>query len=238
MTTPINYSINVPVSIQCLRVGSEQEKVLVIDNFMKNAEMLVNIAADKPFIPYHSLYPGIKLPAPVDYTRELLEFVVPIIEDHYQLPEKRVMQHAECLFSLVTRKENELHLFQRAPHRDSSYEYQFAILLYLCGQEHGGTAFYRHNLTDYEAITRSRSDAYDKAYFEDLQKNGEPAARYQIDTDRRYTKIAAINAQFNRLIIYRSCLLHAPFINLPKSIDPNPHTGRLTLNSFIAFFDA
>jgi hypothetical protein len=230
-----DFSINKNISINIQNVGLEKEKILIIDNFLNNPKLLVNMAAHQPFIPYHTQYPGVKSLAPAEYTRQLFGTVVPIIKKHYQLPQQCTIEHTKCLFSLITHKEDDLNLFQRAPHRDSSYEYQFAILLYLCGPEHGGTSFYRHNLTHFETITRARSATYDQTYDDDVKQHGEPEPRYQLDSDRRYSKTGEINACFNRLVIYRSCLLHSPYINLQKSIDTNPHTGRLTLNSFLAF---
>jgi hypothetical protein len=229
------YAVNQNAPVQQLTVGLEQEKILIIDDFMQNPEALVELSVTQPFTPYNTQYPGIKSPAPTEYTQQLLNSVVPIIEKHYDLPPRYKLECSNCSFSLITCSENDLNLFQRAPHRDSSYPYQFAVLLYLCSPDHGGTSFYRHNLTQFETISPFKSAMYDKIYADDVLENGEPEPRYQQDSDRRYSKIGELNTRFNRLVIYRSWLLHSARINPQKSIDANPRTGRLTLNSFLVF---
>lgn len=229
------YAVNEPLVVQSMSVGLEQEKVLIIDDFIKNPAALVQLAASQNFTAYNTQYPGIKSPAPAEYTQQLLNSIVPIIQTHYDLPPRYNLECANCSFSLVTLPENNLNVIQRAPHRDSSYPYQFAVLLYLCNEEHGGTAFYRHKLSGFETISPAKSALYDKMCADDIAEHGTPEARYQQDSDRRYSKIGELNTRFNRLVIYRSWLLHSARINPHKSIDANPHTGRLTLNSFVIF---
>lgn len=235
MNKTYNYAVNTAASITQINVGLEQEKILIIDDFMESPEALVDIAASLPFTQYKTQYPGIKSPAPTEYTQQLLRAVVPIIEKHYELPPRSRLECTNCSFSLVTLAENDLNLIQRSPHRDASYPYQFAVLLYLCNSDHGGTAFYRHNLTQFETISPAKSAIYDQVCLDDIEQNGEPTARYQLDSDRRYSKIGEVNSRFNRLVVYRSWLLHSACINIKKSIDQNPRTGRLTLNSFLKF---
>jgi hypothetical protein len=229
------YEINQSATVQLLSVGLEQEKVLIIDDFMQSPEALIELATTKIFTPYNTQYPGIKSPAPEEYTRQLLQSLAPLINQYYDLPLRYKLECSNSSFSLVTCNENELSLLQRAPHRDSSNSNQFAVLLYLCAPNNGGTSFYRHNLTQFETISPAKSAIYDKIYADDIIENGEPEPRYQQDSDRRYSKIGEVNIRFNRLVIYRSWLLHSARINPHKSIDANPRTGRLTLNSFLVF---
>lgn len=44
-----------------------------------------------------------------------------------------------------------------------------------------------------------------------------------------------VQAEFNRMVIYKGSMLHAPYIDTAVSIDPNPKTGRLTVNTFYDF---
>ncbi len=235
MATNQLYSLNEELFVRTSVVGLEEEKILIIDDFLKSPNALVELAASQTFTPYSTQYPGIKSAAPAEYTQELVRRLVPIIANHYDLPPRRDLECSNCSFSLVTFAENDLNLIQRAPHRDSSYPYQFAVLLYLCNAEHGGTSFYRHNLTQFETISPAKSAIYDHVCAEDIAKHGEPEARYQQESDRRYDKIGEVDIRFNRLVVYRSWLLHSARINPRKSVDPNPRTGRLTLNSFLIF---
>lgn len=59
---------------------------------------------------------------------------------------------------------------------------------------------------------------------------------YFTESDEYFTKFSQVNAKFNHMVIYRSCLINAPYITNPEqSIISDPGTGRLTVNSFVAF---
>ena len=135
----------------------------------------------------------------------------------------------------MTTKPEDLGLNQRVPHFDTSDINQFAVLLYLCDQSHGGTAFYRHNATGLEFVTPQTCDQYLDTFFAELKEN-EPPKKYFSDSDEHFTKIGFLPAAVNRLVIYRSCVIHSPYlINTEHSINADPLTGRLTVNTFVAF---
>jgi hypothetical protein len=48
-----------------------------------------------------------------------------------------------------------------------------------------------------------------------------------------FERVAKYEAAFNRALIYRGNMLHS--VNVPPGFvpDPNPRTGRLTLNTFL-----
>lgn len=233
------YAMNKGLVVESVSVGTEGQKILVIDNLMINPQLVIDFAVEKAgFYLYKkegNFYPGIRLPPPKGYYDCLMDAIRPILNAEYDIAQNAKTIKAECSISLVTLKPEELSKMQSLPHFDSVNQNQFALLHYLCSEKHGGTAFYRNNLTGYETVTRERFEHYTSSFVEDIQKNGPPKQEYIVDTNERFTKIGSVNVKYNRLIIYRSCLLHSGLIDPAISVDPNPLTGRLTANAFVAF---
>lgn len=225
--------------MQTLYVGNENSKIICIDNFLAEPELLVEAAASSRFSPYpvaaqRKGYPGLRAPAPAMYGELLRNQVVDIVKQEFAISADRqltMLQEAMCLMTLPAA---ELGPLQTIPHFDASNPRFFATLLYLCGEEHGGTAFYRHNRTGFETITPERSDNYLDSCYEELN-SFRREKRYFSESDQFFTKIGFVPARFNRLIIYQGCLLHSPNILSSLSISADPKVGRLTANVFFSF---
>ena len=107
------------------------------------------------------------------------------------------------------------------------------MLLYLCGDEHGGTAFYRHRATGLQQITAENRERYGEAVYAEVDRR--PAAlRYFDDSDEHFELLGVMPARFNRLVVYRGSLLHSAIVN-PRRLRADPRTGRLTGNTFYDF---
>lgn len=225
--------------MQTLYVGNEHNKIIYFDNFLANPELLVDAASKSSFIPYPAAaqrkgYPGLRAAAPDVYGQLLRSRVVDIVRQEFSVPagnQLSMLQEAMCLMTLPAAALGPL---QTIPHFDASNPYFFATLLYLCDEEHGGTGFYRHNRTGYEAITPERCDNYLDVCYDELNGNRREK-RYFSESDEFFTKVGFIPARFNRLVIYPGCLLHSPNIFSGKSISDDPRTGRLTANVFFSF---
>lgn len=225
--------------MQTLYVGNENNKVIYFDNFLANPDVLVEAAVQADFIPYPTAaqrkgYPGVRTAAPAAYGELLRNKVIEIVQKEYGVPadcQLSMLQEAMCLMTLPAASLGPL---QTIPHFDTSNPYFFATLLYLCGEEHGGTGFYRHNRTGYEAITPERSEGYLDCCYHELN-NHRREKRYFSESDQFFTRVGFIPAKFNRLVIYPGCLLHSPNIVSAASINNNPRTGRLTANVFFSF---
>lgn len=233
------YALNENLSINILNPLSEAQKVIVIDNLLKHPEHLIDFAATHTFEPYpgHNSgkgYPGVRLIPPRDYSQTITEFIKPLINKHFGISEATPLRKSECAMSLMVTKPEDLGPIQRVPHFDTSDVTQFAVLLYLCDQTHGGTAFYRHNATGFEYVTPQTSDQYLTRFFAELNEKS-PPQKYFTESNEYFTKIGFLPAAVNRMVIYRSCVLHSAYINSERSIDSNPRTGRLTVNTFVAF---
>jgi hypothetical protein len=104
---------------------------------------------------------------------------------------------------------------------------------YLDGPESGGTAFYRHRRTGFEAITPAREAAYAAALAEDAREYGPPPPGYPMGDSAAYEQIGAVEARVDRLALYRGRQLHSGIIPDPAALSDDPARGRLTINMFL-----
>ncbi|MXP30338.1 hypothetical protein GRI94_14800 [Erythrobacter jejuensis] len=218
-------------SVQVHHLGTEKEPLVVIDGFSGRAEALLEAGYRADYRPGGASYPGIRAladPGYLDLRRELMMQVMAQI-----FGVKRGIRCEASTYSLVTLAERELSPLQRIPHYDHSGEDLIAVMHYLLPPDSGGTAFYRHRRTGFEAITPEREDAYGAATTEDLREFGEPPARYHFGDDERYEMIGAVEARVDRLILYRGRQLHSGIIPAPDQLSDNPRDGRLTINMFL-----
>ena len=216
-------------------VGDEREPVLLIDGLLDRPERLVDAAADTPFAPAYGPaggYPGLRAAAPLDYVEAVVRALTAPIAEAFGLGAVRPAR-AECNFSLVTLPPDALVAAQRVPHIDTVDPRQLAILHYLCAPRFGGTSFFRHRVTGYEVLTAERLPAYDAARVTEAEGTG-----YVADGGRWFARTGGVEAAYNRLVVYRSCLLHSGRILAPEALSPDPRHGRLTANIFLTLRDA
>jgi hypothetical protein len=231
--------INDEFAMQTLYMGNEKNKVLCFDNFLANPAQLIDHARRSVFSPYpvavqRKGYPGVRTAAPADFGSELRGRIGDIIKNEFGIPAGAGITPLQDALCLMTVPETELGPLQRVPHFDASNPRFFATLLYLCGEEHGGTGFYRHNSTGYESIIPERCDHYFDSSYEELNSR-KPDKRYFSESNDFYTRVGFIPAKFNRLVVYRGCVLHSANILSGISLNPDPDTGRLTANIFFNF---
>lgn len=216
-----------------LRIGREEAPLLVIDNLVAAPDELVDLAASKHFSDAPSYYPGRRAKAPLSYQRFIVEELRPLIDEHFGLA-GRQLRFTECNFSLVVTPSEKLSYLQRLPHVDSLQNDELAMIHYLFRANHGGTAFYRHRETGYEFVDKPRQLSYLAQVEREKSGPHAPAARYiNGDTDL-YERIASEDGVFNRLLMYRRTTLHSASIAASFVPDPNPRSGRLSINGFLA----
>lgn len=219
------------------RIGLEQIPVIVIDGVLQCPAELVDYAATEVVFDQgddgNGGYPGIRAPAPLNYVSSLVHALDPLIRSIYALPNVE-LANAECSFSMVTTPAESLHPLQCIPHIDTTYPLQFAILHFLCSDQYGGTAFYRQNVTQLEAVPENRESEYEAAKQFAAYRSGRKR-NYVNSGDADYTQIDAFNAAFDRLLIYPSRLLHSGIIHDEKPLEADPRNGRLTANIFVTY---
>ena len=219
-----------------LRIGTAREPVVVVDDFLSSPQLLIDYAAAHCAFDAVSdaFYPGSRAPAPAIYCFALRAFLGPIFAQAFGLPDSCIIGELSH-FSLVITPPEKLQTVQRMPHFDNTNPRQLALLHYLCGPEHGGTSFYRHRRSGFEYIDETRLPEYRHSVGTDLAELGAPPAKYICGDDPRFERTAAFSAALNRVLIYRSINLHSADIAASFSFDPNPRSGRLTVNTFFYF---
>jgi hypothetical protein len=233
-----DFSLNPRPRASLLHVGEEREPVLVVDALMVRAEALVDYATDE--VAFEDAggpqggYPGLRAPAPLPYVNAVVRGLDPVVREAFGLGDVKLAR-AECRLSMVTLPPGALKPTQRVPHVDTFDPLQFAFLHYLCEPRFGGTAFYRQRATGFEAITPERGSAYVEA--RDRVIAGAEADYIRTNT-ADYEQIGAVDARFDRLIVYRSRLLHSGLIPPAIDLPADPRRGRLTANIFVNYRSA
>lgn len=219
--------------LQELRIGREQAPLVVIDNLVADPDELVNLATSKPFREVTTYYPGVRAKVPLSYQQFILETLRAKLVEVFALPNSTV-RFTACHYSLITIPPEKLSYTQRIPHVDSMVDNELAFIHYLFKTDLGGTAFYRHRKSGYEYIDFARRPEYLRHIEEESLGPDYPPARY-IDGDTPlYEQISAQDGVFNRALIYRRNSLHSGSISPNFVVDPNPRTGRLSINGFLA----
>jgi hypothetical protein len=215
-------------------VGRERSPVLCIDDFVTDPDALVARAVDADFIDAGPVYPGVRAPAPPDYLGALIGGITAEVARAFGAPPRAELEL--CAFSMVTTPVEALRPVQRIPHFDGPESGRIAFLHYLCDASQGGTSFFRHIATGFEAITPPRIDVYRDAIGEELGPRV-VGAGYAHAGMRGFECIHRVEAAFNRLIVYKGNALHSGDIGARTVLSEEPRAGRLTVNGF-GFLDS
>jgi len=229
----LEFTTHPDIKIQKLAIGRERAPLLVIDSLLDNADALVELAARKHYGDVVSYYPGIRAKAPLTYQQFILDKLRGVIGEFFEL-EPRSLRFTDCHFSIVTTPADKLEYLQWIPHTDSMFGTELAMLHYLFKRNLGGTAFYRHRATGFEYVDFARRPSYLACV--DQESNGphRPAAGYITGSTALYEQISAQEGIFNRLLMYRRNSLHSGNIAPDFVPDPDPRSGRLSINGFLA----
>lgn len=232
----MNPKLVPPLHPQCRMrvdyVGNEQQPVMVIENFLAEAEFLIDVAESHcQFASSTYFYPGIQAVAPMLYEAALVVHLKDIICDVFKIKAENIT-HSKSEFAMVLTPPAQLQPTQSRPHVDSDAKSQLAGIHYLCGADKGGTSLYRHKATGFESVDIIRRPEYDKYLALEVQ-DVEWQGKYINETNQYYERIASYDSVFNSVIFYHGNNLHSANIAPDFNFDPNPRTGRLTLTSFI-----
>ncbi|WP_300974934.1 DUF6445 family protein [Sphingomonas sp. LHG3406-1] len=232
-----SFALRPSLDLSLTSIGQEGEKLLSVERLMEEPEALVDFAATEVSFAQvdgpQGGYPGVRAPAPLDYVGAVVRRLSPAIERAFGLQGVK-LGRAECSFSIVTRHPIELAPLQRVPHVDTTDDLQFALLHYLCGPEKGGTAFYRHRATGYEIITPERQQHFQAVRDREIAEGSEPSG-YITGDNAHYEQLASVDAAFDRVVVYRSRILHSGQIPPDLPLLSDPRRGRLTANIFISY---
>lgn len=221
--------------VELLRVGQEQSPVLILDGLLAGGERLVDFAADTaelaPVKAAVNFYPGVRAPAPPGYVQALVTALRPYLAEIFGVATGG-KAHVTCALSMAVLPADQATWAQRLPHIDTTSPTQLAILHYLCGPPHGGTAFYRHRATGFETIDPTRGPAYLAALREEMAAGAAQADEgYIVASNALFEQTAVVAPAFDRIVVYASNLLHAGVLS-DRPVDTDPRRGRLTANTF------
>lgn len=86
--TPLHESFTARIDL----IGLEKEPVIVIDNFLKDPEALVEyaVANRSGFARDTSFYPGLRMPCTIQYMETVFRHLSRLISEVFQLPQSRI----------------------------------------------------------------------------------------------------------------------------------------------------
>lgn len=232
---PQVYSLCSDIQIECLEVGREKEPLLIVDSFISGAQTLKDYAIGINHFPVaDSFYPGIRMPVPMLYSVAMAKNLAYFIDGLFGLDVTQI-KSGVSRFSIVTTPPDELSLFQRIPHIDSPSKNGLAAIHYLADFPTAGTALYRHKETGFEYVDQARNDLFLKHIHQQFKTPADYPTGYICGDTPEFEVIAASEARFNRMIMYRGSSLHSGIIPPDYKFDPKPASGRLTIASFFEF---
>ena len=232
-----DFALNPAPEVRVLAVGDEAEPVMVVDGLMRSPAALVDYAARE--VRFHpppageNFYPGLIGAIPLNYVSALVAALRPALEATFGLA-GAVPARANCNYSMVTLAPERLNLAQRIPHVDTVDPLQIAILHYLCDERFDGTGFYRHRSTGFETLSSERDGVYHAALEADLARYPPPAAYIAGDTTV-FQRTRRFDLRFDRVLVYRSRVLHSGQIDPAVGLSADPRRGRLTANIFLNY---
>jgi len=233
----VDFSLNPQLSVSKGYVGTGREPIIVIDNVLRNPNDMLEFSTSK--VTFNQAwsssggYPGVRAHAPQSYTSNMVYALTPIIEEVFELRDVEPVR-ADCYLSLITRDPDKLAPLQRIPHIDTVDPLRIALLHYFCDESFGGTAFYKHRGTGLETISAGQEPEYLRTRDREMT-DGAPGKGYLREGNVNYEQLDVVQSCFNRLVVYRSCLLHCGVIPEDMNRSADPRTGRLTANVFISY---
>jgi hypothetical protein len=224
------------VQMKVDKIGTSESPVLIIDNFLLDADRLVDYAATEArFGPATALYPGIQAPIPAPYPHFVHNFTRALIPQIFGLGQLDVID-CRSNFSMITVPPDKVGIRQRLPHMDLIDPNHIVLLHYLYDDPKGGTAFYRHKGTGFEQMNEQQRTIYEAQLKDEIPRH--PQADYIGGDTAIFDQIACYPAIFNRAIIYRSTNLHAACVPPDFAYSDDPRKGRLTANNTFYYGDA
>ena len=231
----LDFSLNKRPNITPLVIGEEATPLLIIDDFANSPDDIIEFAGDGASFKAdpQNFYPGKRKLIPNQYSEQICHQYSDFFSNFFGIKSVTKAKSVISALAIADTPIEKLRPMQMIPHIDTPQSNQFAVVHYLCSREHGGTAFYRHKQTGYEAITQQRLYQYaSQVKKEAIANQLHKTPCYMRGSNIMFEQLYSVEASMNRAIIYPSNLLHSGNIN-PLLLSPSPQKGRLTIGSFI-----
>ena len=218
--------------VRARRIGREGAPIAVIDGFSPDPEALRALSLERRFVPASDHYPGVRAAVRADYMTAHGGVLSAVLKEVFGATgPARVLDVA---YGIVSTPPADLSLVQRLPHVDSMSPDRIALVHYLTPRRSEGTVFFRHRATGFESIDPARGEAYLAALDAEARAGRVPDEGYvSTDTDL-FERIHAVEGVFNRVVVYRSNMLHSGAITADTPLSPDPARGRLTITGFLS----
>ena len=231
----MTFALHPDITVRLRRIGHEAQPLMVVDHVLADPAAMIDAACKADFyVPEHTRYPGLNAPLPEGYYQAVVTALRGPIEAAFGLPRGAWVRFFG-FFALATTPAEQAEPIQKIPHYDTVDPGRLALVHYLCRGDFGGTGFFRHGSTGFESVDASRQTAYIAAAKPELE-----AASHEGYADAGmagYELVGEAEMVFNRLIIYRTHVLHAGLLSRAR-LSGNPAIGRLTANGFVEVMKA
>jgi hypothetical protein len=220
------------ISVRLAHVGAERQPLMIVDDVLADPQAMIDAACEATFyVPHHTNYPGINAPVPQSYYLTVITALRGPIEAAFGVSRAAYLSYFG-FFALATVGASDAQPIQKIPHRDSPDPHRLAMVHYLCRGSFGGTGFFRHRATGFESVDVSRQAHYEGAARQEVDETPRQTTAFIDARTRNYQLIGQSEAVFNRLIVYRSHVLHSALL-ADGAGSADPTVGRLTANGFI-----
>jgi hypothetical protein len=222
-------------NVQVMHVGRERQPVVVADGLLRDPASLVRFASERLRFKQATFgYPGLHAPATDEYAAAIYKAVEPMVAGVFGF-KTDVPALGQSFFAIANVPNDRLSVQQLRPHVDTTDPCQLAVLLYLCDESHGGTAFFRFRPTGYETLDDKKYQDVNRRLNEDAQSHGFLPPPITPGDPRLYEQIGGVDSKFNRVVIYRSQMFHSQDLKPTANLSSDPRVGRLTANTFISY---
>lgn len=226
-----SVALSPAIQVRRVFIGEERHPLMIVDQVLEQPQSLVEAARHAAFYqPEHTNYPGINAPLPLSYCQTVVNSLRGPIEAAFGVARSAYLKYFG-FFALATASAAQAAPIQKIPHHDSPDPDRLALVHYLCNESFGGTGFFRHKRTGFESIDCRREETYVTAARQELAIGGSATTFAGADM-ANYELIGQVSAVFNRLIVYRSHVLHSALLGAAGA-SADPALGRLTANGFI-----
>lgn len=230
VSAPLQLGTSIGVRLE--HVGTERQPLMIVDEVLADPRAMIDAASEAKFyVPQHTNYPGINAPVPQSYYLTVITALRGPIEAAFGVSREAYLSYFG-FFALATIGAAAARPIQKIPHRDSPDPNRLAMVHYLCRGTFGGTGFFRHRDTGFESVDAPRQPRYESVARRELEETQSDATGFTDAQTRNYELIGKSDAVFNRLIVYRSHVLHAALL-ADHACSADPTAGRLTANGFI-----
>lgn len=214
------------------RVGREAQPLVVIDGFAADPDGLRNYALRSDFGPAANHYPGVRAALPAAYLPAQLAVLAEVLGSVFG--RHGAIDVIDASFSIVTTPPDRLDIRQRLPHCDAFGTDRIALVHYLTPEGGDGTAFFRHRSTGFETLDENRAAVFFGQLDAEMRYGAVPPAAYVAEDTPLFERTMAVEARYNRALVYPSYLLHSGAIAPDAVLSDDPARGRLTVTAFLS----